>query len=196
LFAIKHVISYLKLDPAILQIKVDAHADSRGRRRFNDKLSEKRSAAVVKYLLSVGAKAEMIYSVSHGERKPAHTNKTTKGRAQNRRADVQLLTTAPPTPEEQEAIKEARKAERRRLLTERSVFNRKPPVSKDEPKDEAKAQKESEAPASEVNENKTATAPQEQDSAQEDYVDDEPPAPNFINFDHLVDKNNQKLKSE
>ena len=29
-----------------------------------------------------------------------------------------------------------------------------------------------------------------------DPVDDEPPAPNFINFEHLVDKNNQKLKSQ
>jgi len=191
---LNHVMSYLKLDPAILQIKVDAHADSRGRRRFNDKLSEKRSAAVVKYLLSIGAKAEMIYSVSHGEREPAHSNKTTKGRAKNRRADVQLLTTAPPTPEEQEAIKEARKAERRRLLTERSIFNRKPPEAKKQDKDK-KDKKDLKAPTPDNNEDKAA-APQEQDSAQEDFVDDEPPAPNFINFDHLVDKNNEKLKSE
>ncbi|MCW8930464.1 MAG: OmpA family protein [Gammaproteobacteria bacterium] len=182
---LKNILRYLEMDPSILQIKVDAHADSRGRRRFNDKLSERRSEAVVKYLLSVGAKAEMIYSVNHGERNPEHSNETAQGRAQNRRADVQLLTTAPPTAEEQKAIEDARKAERRRQLTERSIFNRKSPDP------EAQELQEDEDELAEID------APQsEQDSMDSDYVDDEPPAPNFINFDHLVDKNNQKIKSK
>lgn len=187
---LKNVLRYLEMDPSILQIKVDAHADSRGRRRYNDKLSERRSAAVVKYLISVGAKAEMIYSVNHGERIPDHTNKTAKGRAQNRRADVELLTTAPPTPEEQKAIEDARKAERRRLLTERSIFNRKSL----EPSENPEAEKEADATDSETQ--KPVEAQTTQDSSSNDVLDDEPPAPNFINFDHLVDKNNQKVKSK
>lgn len=182
---LRNVIRYLELDPSIKQIKVDAHADARGRRRFNDKLSERRSEAVVKYLLSVGAKKEMIYAVSHGERNPFFDNKTAKGRAQNRRADVQLLITPPPTPEEQKAIEDERKAERRRKLTERSIFNELP-----EKKTEPKASTEPETGASEQT---TATA--EQPAAAESE-DDEPPAPNFINFDHLVDKNNQKVPSK
>ena len=194
---LKNILRYLKMDPSILQIKVDAHADERGRRRFNDKLSERRSAAVVKYLISIGVKPEMIYSVSHGERQPDHTNKTAKGRSQNRRADVQLLTTAPPTPEEQKAIEEARKAERRRLLTERSIFNREPLESTKKPETE----KNMDAPADAVHQ-EFAEAPKPvdsqttQDSSSNDVVDDEPPAPNFINFDHLVDKNNEKVKSK
>lgn len=187
---LNNILRYLKMDPSILQIKVDAHADARGRRRFNDKLSERRSAAVVKYLISVGAKPEMVYSVSHGERKPDHNNKTAKGRAQNRRADVQLLTTAPPTPEEQKAIEEARKAERRRLLTERSIFNREPLESSKKPEAE-----KSEGTPADAGSPASADAQPNQES-NSDVVDDEPPAPNFINFDHLVDKNNQKVKSK
>ncbi|MCU7940450.1 MAG: OmpA family protein [gamma proteobacterium symbiont of Bathyaustriella thionipta] len=143
---LRNIPRYLKMDSTILQIKVDAHADSRGRRRFNDNLSEKRSKAVVKYLLSIGLKADMIYAVNHGERDPAHTNKTPLGRSKNRRADAQLLTTPPPTPEEQKAIEAATKAERRRKLTERSIFNR--PSIKPEP-DKAQNNKDTEAKGAE-----------------------------------------------
>lgn len=181
---LSNILRYLKMDPGILQIKVDAHADSRGRRRFNDKLSEQRSDTVIKYLLSVGAKPEMLYAVNHGEREPEHTNKTTVGRAKNRRADVQLLTTPPPTPEEQQEIEEARKAEWRRQLKERSIYNKKP----------AKSQLEIIGPAADIA--SPATPKINQTEYESEVVDDEPPAPNFINLEHLVDKNNQKYKSK
>lgn len=194
---LRNVIRYLKMDPSILQVKIDAHADSRGRRRFNDKLSERRSETVVKYLLSVGAKAEMLYAVSHGERSPVHTNKTSQGRLKNRRADVQLLTTAPPTPEEQKAIEDARKAERRRQLTERSIFNRKTSESESKNKadDLSVTENGSEATQDDTQEIQDKTQ-SFQEPSENDVIDDEPPAPNFINFDHLVDKNNQKVKSK
>ncbi|RKZ98050.1 MAG: hypothetical protein DRQ43_02060, partial [Gammaproteobacteria bacterium] len=199
---------YLKMDPAILQIKVDAHADSRGRRRFNDNLSEKRSQAVVEYLLSIGIKAEMIYAVNYGERKPDHTNKTAQGRAKNRRADVQLLTSAPPTAEERKVIESARKAERRRLLTERSIFNRPPKVKPETDKAQSQDNAEEDKQELQTIEN---IPPSEEDyedyadsvepvksikSVEPDFIVHEPPTPNFINFDHLVDKNNQKAKSQ
>ena len=184
------------MDPAILQIKVDAHADSRGRRRFNDNLSEKRSEAVVKYLLSIGVKAEMIYAVSHGERSPEHTNTTSLGRSKNRRADVQLLTSAPPTAEEQKEIEAERKAERRRQLTERSIFNR-PAKAKTQSQPDSDNQEQNNAAEKNQETPKSDNIAQSSaDSAADELPDDEPPAPNFINFDHLVDKNNQKVKSK
>ncbi|MCK5664543.1 MAG: OmpA family protein [Thiotrichaceae bacterium] len=195
---LSNISRYLKMDPAILQIKVDAHADSRGRRRFNDHLSEKRSQAVVRYLLSIGIKAEMIYAVNHGERKPHHTNKTALGRAKNRRADVQLLTSAPPTAEERKVIEAARKAERRRRLTERSIFNR-PPAPEVKPEtDKAQSQDNAEEDNQEPQtiENSPPSETDYADSVESDFIVHEPPAPNFINFDYLVDKNNQKVKSK
>lgn len=189
---LKNVLRYLAIDPAILQIKIDTHADSRGRRRFNDKLSERRSQAVIKYLLAVGAKQEMLYAVSHGERQPTYTNKTIDGRAHNRRADVQLLAIAPPTAEEQEALEQARKEQHRRQLFEKSIYdgvpknplqeNSKPQIKAEADKDSTESQTSSNNKLPEV-------------KSDPDPIDNEPPAPNFINFEHLVDKNNQKLKS-
>jgi outer membrane protein OmpA-like peptidoglycan-associated protein len=185
---LKNILVYLKMDPSILQIKIDAHADSRGRRRFNDKLSERRSASVKKYLLSLGAKPEMLYMVNHGERMPDHTNKTARGRAKNRRADVQLLSTAPPTAEQQQQIDEDRRAERRRELTERSIFNRKTSAASKEGID---------SPLAAVDSSLSPQTPSLQGAMEgAAAVDDEPPAPNFINFDHLVNKNNQKINSQ
>jgi len=187
---------YLKMDPAIFQIKVDAHADSRGRRRFNDNLSEKRSQAVVEYLLSIGIKAEMIYVVNYGERKPDNTNKTAQGRAKNRRADVQLLTSAPPTAEERKVIESARKEERRRLLTERTIFNRTPKVKPETDKAQSQNNAEEDNQELQTIENIPPSEADYADSVEPDFIVHEPPTPNFINFDHLVDKNNQKAKSQ
>ncbi len=183
---LKNVLRYLKMNSAIRQIRIDAHADSRGRRRYNDKLSEQRSDSVIKYLLSIGAKRDMIYAVSHGERESTFSNKTSRGRAKNRRADIQLLETAPPTEEEQKAIEVARKAERRRLLQTKSIFNKAPPVKKSsskEPVSKDQVQKP----------DQTSMDNPEQESVP---VDDEPPAPNFINLDHLVDKNNIRIQGK
>lgn len=170
---LKNIKRYLAMDPSILQIKIDAHADARGRRRYNDKLSESRSMTVKNFLLKDGVKAEMIYSVSHGKRNPTFTNKTAVGRAKNRRIDVQLLTIAPPTPEEQEAIEKARKEERRRKLFDNSIYKDVPkkPLSKQHP--------------AIVDDKK----PLEKKAAESEPIDDEPPAPSFINMDLLVKPN-------
>ncbi len=180
---LNNVKRYLTLDPSILQIKVDAHADARGRRRFNDNLSERRSKAIVNYLYSIGIKKEMVYAVSHGERDPKYTNKTAVGRSKNRRADVQLLSVAPPTFAERQAMADARKMLRRRQLSERSIFNQ--PVSVTGAKKSKKKAPEKLRTIKPVSAH-TASEP----------VNNEPPAPNFINLDNLVDKNNQKIKSK
>ena len=191
---LRNVLRYLTMDPDIMQIKVDAHADARGRRRFNDKLSQRRSEAVSKYLLAIGAKKEMLYLVNHGERNPSHSNKNATGRSKNRRADVQLLTTPPPTEQEQKVIEDAEKMLRRRLLTERSIFNKKASDKKELLKKEqeieaAEAQTEPAPEADSLSETASVDLPPEAESVS-DYEDEEPPTPNFINFDHLVDKNN------
>ena len=170
---LKNIKRYLAIDPGILQIKLDAHADARGRRRYNDKLSESRSMTVKNFLLKNGIKSEMIYTMSHGKRNPTFTNKTAVGRAKNRRADVQLLTTAPPTPEEQEAIEKARKAERRKKLFENSIY-------KDVPKNPLSKKR----PSTVEDKN-----PLQKKVVESEPIDDEPPAPSFINMDLLIKPN-------
>jgi outer membrane protein OmpA-like peptidoglycan-associated protein len=82
---------YLKSDPTVKQIIISGHTDNIGRRRSNDKLSQRRSKAVKDYLVAKGIPVKLFKLQSHGERKPTVSNRTDKGRAQNRRAIVTLV---------------------------------------------------------------------------------------------------------
>lgn len=71
-----------------LEVTVEGHADSTGSDAYNQKLSERRANAVVKYLVeSVGVPAGKLTAVGYGESRPAATNDTAEGRAQNRRVE-------------------------------------------------------------------------------------------------------------
>ena len=54
----------------------------------NEVLSQKRAEAVMQYLISQGAKPDMISARGFGAAKPIASNNTAKGRAQNRRVEV------------------------------------------------------------------------------------------------------------
>src|SRR5215475_1977192 len=56
----------------------------------NEVLSQKRAEAVMQTLISNGVRPDMISARGYGEANPVATNKTAKGRAQNRRVEVTL----------------------------------------------------------------------------------------------------------
>lgn len=62
------------------------HTDARGSSDYNMKLSERRAAAVGDVARSVGASVER--QIGYGEQEPLATNKTSAGRAQNRRVEI------------------------------------------------------------------------------------------------------------
>jgi OmpA-OmpF porin, OOP family len=67
--------------------------DSVGSKQYNYKLSEERASAVVQYLATkYDVPAYKIYIAGLGKDKEAAPNSSSKGRAQNRRVDVQLMT--------------------------------------------------------------------------------------------------------
>ncbi len=105
---LRYVCKHVNYDKNIKQVKIDAHADNRGRRRFNDQLSEKRGETIKNFLLEQGLEPSMINIIAHGEREPKYDNKTLVGRAKNRHAQIQLLDTPPPAPppEEEEKVKD------------------------------------------------------------------------------------------
>jgi OmpA-OmpF porin, OOP family len=74
-------------------IQVAGFADSVGTAVSNDELSEERAEAVVAYLLQdCGVPVDRIAAPGAlGENKPAASNETPSGRAENRRAEVKLL---------------------------------------------------------------------------------------------------------
>jgi OOP family OmpA-OmpF porin len=65
------------------------HTDSRGTDLYNQGLSERRAAAVKKYLVEeFGIAAHLLYPRGYGESRPVADNATEEGRQSNRRVEV------------------------------------------------------------------------------------------------------------
>jgi len=69
------------------------HTDSVGADAYNQKLSVKRSEAVKAYLVSKGIEKNRVYTEGKGEMQPVADNKTSSGRAKNRRVEVEVVGT-------------------------------------------------------------------------------------------------------
>lgn len=70
---------------------IEGHTDSTGNDKINNPLSADRAAAVKDYLISKGVKAENLSSEGFGSSRPIDSNKTAKGRANNRRTEIRLV---------------------------------------------------------------------------------------------------------
>jgi OOP family OmpA-OmpF porin len=66
------------------------HTDSVGTDAYNQKLSERRAAAVKDYLVSKGIASSKVTTIGKGESQPVATNKTKEGRQKNRRVDIEF----------------------------------------------------------------------------------------------------------
>ncbi len=75
-----------KFDKANLEVQ--GHTDDTGSERRNEKLSQDRANAVVDYLQKKGVAKERLRAKGYGATKPVASNKTKKGRAQNRRVEL------------------------------------------------------------------------------------------------------------
>ncbi|RWW99632.1 OmpA family protein [Flavobacterium cerinum] len=70
---------------------LEGHTDSDGSNALNQTLSENRAAAVKTWLIEHGIASDRLRSVGFGETKPIASNKTAKGKAENRRVEVKLI---------------------------------------------------------------------------------------------------------
>src|SRR5574343_511115 len=73
------------------KFSIEGHTDSDGKDASNLKLSQDRAAAVKNYLVEKGIDASRLTSEGFGEAKPIDSNKTAKGKANNRRVEVKLV---------------------------------------------------------------------------------------------------------
>ncbi len=74
-------------------ITVEGGTDSVGGEDYNYDLSQRRANSVIQYLASEkNIPAYKIYLIGLGKDKPAESNKTSAGRAKNRRVDIHLMT--------------------------------------------------------------------------------------------------------
>jgi OmpA-OmpF porin, OOP family len=82
------VIAQRLLDNPETDVDVVGHTDSVGSQKYNQILGQKRANAVKNWLIKQGVESKRINASSKGETQPIASNKTKKGRAENRRAVI------------------------------------------------------------------------------------------------------------
>lgn len=69
-------------------IVIEGHTDNTGSLKHNLKLSKERANNVMNFMIAQGVASSRLSAVGHGFYKPVASNKTSKGRKQNRRVDL------------------------------------------------------------------------------------------------------------
>jgi outer membrane protein OmpA-like peptidoglycan-associated protein len=80
----------LERHPA-MTIEVAGHTDAQAGDAYNQRLSERRAAAVVGYLTEHGIDAARLRAAGYGERRPVASNASKAGRRLNRRVEFEIL---------------------------------------------------------------------------------------------------------
>ena len=81
----------LKAEPEIKKVMIEGHTDDRGKTSRNMELSDRRAKSVLRYLVIHGIEPERLDSQGYGDSKPVATNKTSVGRAANRRVEFHIV---------------------------------------------------------------------------------------------------------
>jgi len=90
--ALTKLADYVKMDSSVKRITISGHTDNHGKRRLNEALSESRAITIKNFLIEQCQIAESLISTSfHLEWNPISSNKSSTGRALNRRAEVQIF---------------------------------------------------------------------------------------------------------
>jgi outer membrane protein OmpA-like peptidoglycan-associated protein/ABC-type nitrate/sulfonate/bicarbonate transport system substrate-binding protein len=74
-----------------MYIRVEGNTDTAGDADWNRVLSERRAEAIVEYLVSRGVDRARIVARGNGSGRPIASNKTSEGRARNRRTDILFI---------------------------------------------------------------------------------------------------------
>lgn len=80
-----------------LRIEIGSHTDNKGDEKYNQRLSQRRAANVVKYLVDRGIKVDRLVARGYGESQPIALNENedgsdnVEGRQKNRRTEFRIL---------------------------------------------------------------------------------------------------------
>ena len=87
---LNQIINVLKKYPNS-RFRIEGHTDSTGKKQKNIELSQNRADAVKIYLIQGGIASNRLESQGFGPEKPIASNKNKKGRALNRRVEINLI---------------------------------------------------------------------------------------------------------
>lgn len=90
------VVRLLRVNPEIKHLAIEGHTDNRGSDELNEKLSNDRAHAVMKYLIDKGnIDANKLSAKGFGPQRPIADNNTAAGRQTNRRVEFHIRDQAP-----------------------------------------------------------------------------------------------------
>ncbi|MCU0349393.1 MAG: OmpA family protein [Flavobacterium sp.] len=90
-FPVLEAITAILKEYPTAKFSIEGHTDNVGKADLNQKLSDGRANAVKQYLIDNGIDPFRLTSKGFGMDNPIDTNKTAKGRANNRRVEVKLV---------------------------------------------------------------------------------------------------------
>jgi outer membrane protein OmpA-like peptidoglycan-associated protein len=99
---VDEVVRLLKVNVDIKHLAIEGHTDNRGSDQLNEKLSNDRANAVMKYIVEHGIDAGRLSAKGYGPKRPLADNNTAQGRQRNRRVEFHITEQAgvtPPPPE-------------------------------------------------------------------------------------------------
>jgi len=73
-----------------LNVRIEGHTDSRGKDKYNQQLSDERANSVRRYLMGQGIDGGRMTAEGLGEERPIEDNRTSDGRAANRRVEFHI----------------------------------------------------------------------------------------------------------
>jgi outer membrane protein OmpA-like peptidoglycan-associated protein len=92
-FALLDQVVQVLRDYPKMRVSIEGHTDAVGGELANMKLSQARAESVRAYLAGKGIAGDRLEAVGFGPTKPIASNKTEKGRGQNRRTEFRILST-------------------------------------------------------------------------------------------------------
>ena len=85
------VVRILSENPQVNLVRIEGHTDNIGTRAYNAGLSDRRSKAVMAYLVKKGIEKKRLTAKGYGFDFPIDTNATQEGRDKNRRVEFNIL---------------------------------------------------------------------------------------------------------
>ncbi len=86
-FELLNQVAQAMADNPTIQVRIEGHTDSQGNDAFNLKLSQRRAESVRTYLVKKGVADDRMVPQGYGETIPIADNRTSAGRAENRRVE-------------------------------------------------------------------------------------------------------------
>jgi outer membrane protein OmpA-like peptidoglycan-associated protein len=84
------VVAILNEHPEITRVRIEGHTDDRGTDAYNMRLSDRRAASVVKWLVKHGVAKQRLTSKGFGRSRPLDKNTSDEARALNRRVELHI----------------------------------------------------------------------------------------------------------